>query len=118
MKRILIGVIATLCLLVAAAAAYRHFALVEPSLAAIRNQLRDPESAQFRNVRYFGDWTRAGGVVCGEVNAKNGFGGFSGFHWFTAHESSISAEPVMSEFYRQQCEKTFPEVAPWWHLRW
>lgn len=43
----------------------------------LEKRLKDPESAQFRNERV----SRSSGnpVVCGEVNAKNGFGGFTGF---------------------------------------
>jgi hypothetical protein len=47
--------------------------------------LRDPGSAQFRNVAYHpanGPWPAG---VCGEVNAKNGFGGYVGFHRFAVN---------------------------------
>jgi hypothetical protein len=43
---------------------------------AVRDVLREPDTAQFRNV------VDHGHVVCGEVNAKNGFGGFTGFQDF------------------------------------
>jgi hypothetical protein len=54
----------------------------EPNIATqaeqqVRSSLKDPASAQFRNTydfAYFG-----GRMVCGEVNAKNGFGGYTGF---------------------------------------
>lgn len=49
---------------------------------AIRSRLRDPESAEFRNLRFY-----SGGsvpVVCGEVNAKNAFGGYTGYERFIA----------------------------------
>lgn len=44
--------------------------------------LKDPDSAKFRNValKPFGD----GKVVCGEVNAKNSYGGYVGFRGFAA----------------------------------
>lgn len=45
--------------------------------AKVRELLRDPESARFRNI------TRHGGVICGEVNSKNGFGGYAGFANFS-----------------------------------
>ena len=45
--------------------------------AKVREMLRDPESARFRNI------TRHGGVICGEVNSKNGFGGYAGFANFS-----------------------------------
>jgi hypothetical protein len=45
----------------------------------VRAALRDPSSAEFRQVRRCsGD--RA--VVIGEVNARNGFGGYTGFTHF------------------------------------
>lgn len=49
---------------------------------AIKSRLRDPSSADFRNVRFY-----SGGpvpVVCGEVDSKNGFGGYTGFQRFIA----------------------------------
>lgn len=41
--------------------------------AAVTKILRDPESAKFGKVGY-----REPGIVCGFVNAKNGFGGYTG----------------------------------------
>lgn len=42
--------------------------------------LRDPASAQFRNVKSV---TNAEGTaVCGEINGKNAFGGYAGFQSF------------------------------------
>ncbi len=52
------------------------------SHGAIKSRLRDPGSADFRNSRFY-----SGGpvpVVCGEVNSKNGFGGYTGFQRFIA----------------------------------
>lgn len=40
----------------------------------VRDQLRDPESAQFSDVTTAGN----GLLVCGMVNAKNGMGGYVG----------------------------------------
>ncbi|NBX02899.1 MAG: hypothetical protein EBR02_02295 [Alphaproteobacteria bacterium] len=44
---------------------------------SVKLALKDPESAQFRNLKLdiFGD-------VCGEVNARNSFGGYTGFKVF------------------------------------
>ncbi len=53
-------------------------AQVQFAQAAITHQLRDPDSAQFRNLTTYvmenGDQ-----IVCGEINARNGFGGYSGY---------------------------------------
>lgn len=47
--------------------------VVEQVKAAVVAQLRDPSSAEFSNIRIVG-----GSTVCGEVNSKNGFGGYVG----------------------------------------
>lgn len=49
--------------------------------AAVKRKLRDPESAQFGRMSVHGDRKWAGSpvtVVCGSVNARNGFGGYVG----------------------------------------
>ena len=43
----------------------------------VKRRLKDPESAQFQNA-----FVSTSSVVCGEVNAKNSFGGYSGFKRF------------------------------------
>jgi hypothetical protein len=44
----------------------------------VLSKLRDPDSAVFRNVHP----TPNGVTLCGEVNAKNGYGGYTGFKKF------------------------------------
>lgn len=51
---------------------------VEAAKDLVRSKLRDPASARFRNVQ----WGYS--HVCGEVNSRNGFGGYGGFQRFTA----------------------------------
>jgi hypothetical protein len=58
----------------------------------VRNVLRDPASAQYRNVRRMtlvpgGNQELGPFVYCGEINSKNGFGGFTGFQKFAAWAS-------------------------------
>ncbi|MGG7604651.1 hypothetical protein [Massilia sp. BKSP1R2A-1] len=56
--------------------------------AYITNTLKDPESVRFRNVRV--KWE----AVCGEMNAKNGFGGYVGFRRFYAIDGTdLHMEP-------------------------
>jgi len=56
----------------------------EEALAQLREKLlstlNDPASAQFRNLTLRSNGT----VLCGDVNAKNGFGGYVGFRPFIA----------------------------------
>lgn len=56
----------------------------------VRAELRDPASADFRNV-HAGD---VSGLVCGEVNARNGMGGYGGFQQFTwTEEGGVQWQP-------------------------
>lgn len=48
----------------------------EQAKAKVTGQLKDPSSVQFRNLRFL---DQANGKVCGEVNAKNSYGGYTGF---------------------------------------
>lgn len=55
---------------------------IELGKKAVLHVLKDPDSAKFRDVRlkaYFD-----GAVVCGQVNAKNSYGGYAGFKSFVA----------------------------------
>jgi hypothetical protein len=45
---------------------------------AVQNYLKDPESAKFRDLQVNGV------TLCGEVNARNTFGGYTGFQKFIA----------------------------------
>lgn len=49
----------------------------ERAKKAVSNLLKDPGSAQFRNIR-----ETSPGFLCGEVNAKNEMGGYVGFKRF------------------------------------
>jgi hypothetical protein len=67
----------------------KQYAWISAGKDAIRTQLKDPESATFRNVHFYS----GGGtpVVCGEINARNGFGGYTGFERFVSAGTVISA---------------------------
>ncbi|WP_189370664.1 hypothetical protein [Tateyamaria omphalii] len=52
---------------------------------SVTHNFKDPNSAQFRKLRWFENRHADGTIsntVCGEVNAKNSFGGFVGFSPF------------------------------------
>ena len=79
--------------------------------AAVSDMLKDPQSAQFTNVRV------VEGLVCGEVNARNSLGGYVGKQkfWGGMPEATLGAKAVLSdekespcdllERYRQSAEK-------------
>lgn len=51
--------------------------------------LRDPSSAQFQKVE-----VRKSGAVCGEVNGRNGYGGYVGFKQFVVTPAGeVSIDP-------------------------
>lgn len=62
-----------------------HTKQIQAAKKAVADALKDPASAQFREVT-FKESTRA---VCGEVNGKNSYGGYVGFTPFAYEESGI-----------------------------
>lgn len=44
----------------------------------VQERLKDPGSAMFRNVTF----NPTTGSVCGEVNARNSYGGYTGYSYF------------------------------------
>ena len=57
-------------------------AIQTDSRIALKNYLKDPDSADIRNHR----------GNCGEVNSKNGFGGYTGFKRFIASSAIVAIE--------------------------
>ncbi|KRA66338.1 hypothetical protein ASD79_03425 [Caulobacter sp. Root655] len=54
---------------------------------AVGELLKDPRSAQYEDVRKFGDY------VCGRVNAKNSYGAYNGFRKFYVYLDTAHLEP-------------------------
>ena len=90
----------------------KQFAWIEASKDAIRQRLRDPESAEFRNVHFYSGGPAA--VACGEVNSKNGFGGYTGYERFIAAgnvgglvflASDLSSPSEMDKAWMETCVK-------------
>jgi len=58
---------------------------------AVKNSLKDPESAEFKDV--YANYTDGYDVVaCGYVNAKNSFGGYTGYKAFVSSGKSVIME--------------------------
>lgn len=53
-------------------------------LEAFKNKLKDPDSAKIKNVevKEFTQGSARGIAICGQVNAKNAMGGYTGFQVF------------------------------------
>lgn len=70
--------------------------------AKVRDLLRDPQSAQFSDVRTTGN----GLLVCGMVNAKNGMGGYVGKRTFVVwgdHDAAVASDEIESIRYDTCC---------------
>jgi hypothetical protein len=61
---------------------------------SVRDKMRDPGSLRFRNNR-FKIFQGGAPMVCGEINATNGFGGPTGFQRFIASGETFG--PVLEE---------------------
>lgn len=48
----------------------------------VRGQLKDPDSAQFKDLKLVNKGDAI--YLCGKFNAKNAFGGYTGYIWFFA----------------------------------
>ena len=59
----------------------------------VKASLRDPDSAEFRNLAAYND-ARLGKVICGEVNAKNAYGGYVGYLAFI-YKSNDAGSPTI-----------------------
>ncbi|WP_162928365.1 hypothetical protein [Sphingopyxis terrae] len=78
---------------------------------SVKKRLKDPSSAEFRNVHFYSGGKAA--VACGEVNAKNSFGGYSGYERFVAAgstnlvflESDLGSKAEMTEVWKEMCIK-------------
>lgn len=64
---------------------------VTASKRAVAAQMKDPESVQFKDV--YANYTEEYDIVaCGRVNAKNGFGGYTGFKRFVSDGKRVILE--------------------------
>ena len=57
--------------------------------AKVKSILSDPDSASFQNIRVITN-SKGEESVCGEVNAKNKFGGYVGFSPFSYSENNVT----------------------------
>lgn len=66
---------------------------------AMKASLKDPDSAKYRNVFAHPVAKNPGAYAfCGQVNAKNGFGGYTGYERFIAGPGIAVTETSMKDF--------------------
>jgi len=103
MKRMLMAFAASLAI---AAHADDAKNLIEVTKQAVAQSMKDPDSAQFKNMAVIDGKTRA---VCGEVNARNSYGGYVGFRQFYKWEDSANViikkgDPIMDRLVDAICK--------------
>ena len=64
---------------------------------SLKEILKDGDSAKFKNVTYIKN--KNGGTVCGYVNAKNGFGAYSGYKMFIGAGKAVFLEDKVEGFH-------------------
>ncbi|HCM9689223.1 hypothetical protein ABKT27_00300 [Enterobacter hormaechei] len=97
MKKILLALAIPLVLAGCKPGEEKAISLAKSEVAA---NLKDPASAQFRNVEVSkmtdAEDGRVVAVVCGEINGKNGFGAYAGFHPFFV-ELNMKSKGIFSK---------------------
>lgn len=95
-------------------------AYVDASLAKLRNSLKDPDSAKFYGIYAVQKPGQPRPSVCGFVNAKNSYGGYSGKTMFLANPDvafvagglTIRGQSVGSEIIASNCTLASGQPAP------
>jgi len=79
------------------------FGWVYDSEIAVKSIMKDPKSAQFRDVYIsYPNINPKSAFVCGEVNAKNSFGAYDGFERFVSQPSInlVMMKKSTKDFYK------------------
>lgn len=105
MRKILASVFAaTICASAFSAPGDSH--LIARAKQSVTKDFKDPDSAKFRNIRV------VRGSVCGEVNAKNSYGGYVGYKRFVSVAGVVAwVEGEDANFAESEsmCSKTPPK---------
>ena len=69
----------------------------------VKQEMKDPDSTKFQNLREINN-SVGESVVCGEVNAKNSYGGYVGYHLFSYSPDGVVIlnSPKDSDYYRNK----------------
>lgn len=73
----------------------KELPVISNAKASITKSLKDPDSANFRNV-----FTIDGINVCGEINSKNSYGGYVGFTRFVVIAEKVRFETAADDQYK------------------
>lgn len=82
-----------IAMLLAAAAPVVTAAEKAHAIEVVKDRLKDPDSARFRDIKKMSD-----GGICGWVNAKNEYGGYSGYQvFFIGPKGAAMLPPDLSD---------------------
>lgn len=88
-------------------------ARIEKAGQYLAQTMRDPASASFRNVFLYKRVNAKPGhqvTVCGEVNARNGYGGLTGFQQFMLSGESVYVGKMLSFDVAYLCQNNNPAI--------
>lgn len=81
--------------------------------ARVLSTLKDPDSAKFQGIQHV--WT--GRALCGQVNARNSYGGYTGFKAFVADSNGVYWEgdgSTSADVGRREARNTYFPKAHFW----
>lgn len=84
--------------------------LVYEAKKTVAASLKDPDSAQFRDV-FFNETAKGGSVVCGQVNSKNSLGAYTGFQRFISNGQTTFLEEKDSNIGETWAQVCLPDNA-------
>ncbi len=79
-----------------------------PYKAKLIERLKDPDSAMFKSLRVVEG--KGGEALCGEVNAKNSYGGYTGFNRFFVSTKKINHSNMDLAILRESDELVISEL--------
>lgn len=65
--------------------------------SVVKERLRDPDSAEFSDMKVYSPTDDRAAIICGYVNSKNGFGGMTGPQRFIAGGTVLIEEQVTAD---------------------
>lgn len=121
MKKTVLAVVVLAVIGVAAAFGWRWH-LISELREPVLSSLSDPDSAKFRNETLISPWRANNSVLCGEINAKNRMGGYSGYRSFATGidgDQNRGAEVIdHDDIAKAVCAAVIERGSKWWWIRW
>jgi len=87
----------------------RLFTVANAAKNSIAARYKDPDAVLFKDLKL--DWHQQ--HICGELNAKNGFGAYTGYEMFRAELKGTGADTTVTDFWtaRSKLNQVFDDSA-------